>query len=944
MPKSLVIVESPAKAKTIKKYLGNDFEVKSSMGHIKDLPIKELGVDVKNNFEPKYEVIKGKLSILKEIKKASEQAENIYLAPDPDREGEAIAWHIAEEIKSKNKNINRAIFYEITKNAVQNAIKNPQKLDENLYLAQKARRILDRLVGYKISPILCRTLNWRLSAGRVQSVAVRLICEREQQIKNFIPEEYWSIIARLEGGNPPQFEASLFKIDGKKLEIKNEAGAATIVQDLRGANFVVQNVEKKERRRYPTPPFITSTMQQEAARKINFNSKKTMQIAQGLYEGVKIGEEGLVGLITYMRTDSTRISNDAINEVRQFIKHAFGENYIPESPVFYKTKGKVQDAHEAIRPTSMNNTPDKIKKFLTPDQFKLYSIIWNRFVASQMNSAVYDQTTIDISAKDKYLFRATGSILKFDGFLKVYEEGIDETPEKDESEIIGSIPKLSEGENLKLLELKSNQHFTQPPARFSEPTLIKELESKGIGRPSTYATIVSTILEKDYVAKEKGRLIPTNLGMLVTDLLIKSFPEVLDVEFTAQMEDQLDKIAEGATNWVAVLQEFYKNFEGRLQESAVKMAEAAETNEVCDKCGAKMVIKSGRSGLFLACSAYPDCRNTKPLENGMGENEIIPEKDAVCDKCGAKMIIKGGRNGLFLACSAYPECRNTKPLEEGKSEEEQIPEQDSVCEKCGGKMVVKSGRKGRFLACSNYPDCKNTKPLNNHQIANLPPLVNKIEEYCKKCGAKMVIKSGRNGLFLACSAYPECRNTKPFKNGLVEEETISEQETICDKCGGKMVVKSGRKGRFLACSNYPDCKNTKPLNNHQMPNLPQLVNEINVFCNKCGAKMVVKMSRNGRFLACPNYPKCKNSKPLVVGVKCPNADCDGQIVEVFPKNGKMHYRCTNFPKCRIKLWNMPLNKACPKCKSPFLVVANELVKCINKTCDFKGELKDFIGR
>jgi DNA topoisomerase-1 len=441
----------------------------------------------------------------------------------------------------------------------------------------------------------------------------------------------------------------------------------------------------------------------------------------------------------------------------------------------------------------MSHTPDKIKNFLSSEQFKLYTLVWNRFVASQMNSAIYDQTTIDISAKGKYLFRATGSVLKFDGFLKIYEEGIDETPEKDESEITGNMPELSQGEQLKLLELKPNQHFTQPPARFSEPTLIKELESKGIGRPSTYATIVSTILEKDYVAKEKGRLAPTNLGILVTDLLIKSFPEVLDVEFTAQMEDQLDKIAEGTTDWITVLQEFYKSFEDRLKESAVKMAEAAETNEVCDKCGAKMVIKSGRSGLFLACSKYPNCRNTKPLENGMGEDETIPEQDA-----------------------------------------------------------------------------------------------------------------------------------------------------ICEKCGGKMVVKSGRRGRFLACSNYPNCKNTKPLNNHQMPNLPPIVNEINEICNKCGAKMVVKMSRNGRFLACPNYPKCKNSKPLIVGVKCPNADCDGQIVEVFPKNGKMHYRCTNFPKCRIKLWNMPLNKACPTCRNPFLVVANNMVKCVNKSCDFITELKEFI--
>jgi len=793
MSKSLVIVESPAKAKTIKKYLGNDFEVKSSKGHIKDLPVKELGVDIKNNFEPKYEIIKGKSSILKEIKKASEQAESIYLAPDPDREGEAIAWHIAEEIKSKNKNIHRAVFNEITKNAVQNAIKNPQKLDENLYLAQKARRILDRLVGYKISPILWKKVRKGLSAGRVQSVAVRLICEREQQIKSFIPLEYWSIVAQLEGKNPPRFEAALFKIDGKKFEIKNEAEASAIVQDLRGTNFIVQNVEKKERKRNPTPPFITSTLQQEAARKVNFPSNRTMRIAQGLYEGVEIGEEGPVGLITYMRTDSMRISNEAINEVRHFIQKFFGNNYLPESPIFYKTKGKIQDAHEAIRPTSMSHTPDRVKKFLTPDQFKLYTLIWNRFVASQMNGAIYDQTNIDISAKDKYLFRATGSILKFDGFLKVYEEGIDETPEKDESEITGNMPELSQGEQLKLLELKPNQHFTQPPARFSEPTLIKELESKGIGRPSTYATIVSTILEKDYVAKEKGRLAPTNLGMLVTDLLIKSFPEVLDVEFTAQMEDQLDKIAEGSSNWVAVLEEFYKKFEGRLKESLVKMTEAAETDEVCDKCG-------------------------------------------------AKMIIKGGRNGLFLACSAYPECRNTKPFENGLIKEETIPEADAICEKCGGKMVIKSGRKGRFLACSNYPECRNTKPFNNHQISNLPPLVN----------------------------------------------------------------------------------------------------EINEFCNKCGAKMVVKVSRNGRFLACPNFPKCKNSRPLVVGVKCPNADCDGQIVEVFPKSGKMHYRCTNFPKCRIKLWNMPLNQPCPKCNSPFLVVANNLAKCINKSCDFTTELKEFI--
>jgi DNA topoisomerase-1 len=715
MAKNLVIVESPAKAKTLQKYLGRDFQVKASVGHVMDLPKSKLGVDIEHDFAPEYQVIHGKKKIIAELKAAAKGKENIFLAPDPDREGEAIAWHIAESLGKDHKNIRRVLFNEITKRAVTEAIQRPRDLDRSLYEAQQTRRILDRLVGYQISPLLWKKVRRGLSAGRVQSVAVRIICEREREIQAFEAKEYWSITARLEGQVPPPFKARLFKVGDQKLDpekfrIENDASAQAIVDRVRVADWVVSKVERKERRRFPTPPFITSRLQQEASRKLGFAPSRTMRIAQRLYEGIELGEQGAVGLITYMRTDSTRISPEALGQVREFIGSRYGQDYLPEKAVAYPSKKGAQDAHEAIRPTSMENPPEQLASFLSKEELALYTLIWNRFVASQMVPAVFDQTSVDITAADT-LFRATGQIMKFDGFIRVYTEGRDEErrdeDEDDESE--RRLPVLVEGERLKLHELTPEQHFTQPPPRFTQATLIKELEEKGIGRPSTYATIMTTILSKEYVVEDKSkRLRPSELGFLVTDLLVDAFPDILNVEFTAGMEDELDKIEEGQEPWVSALRRFYTPFARDLEHAEERMRDVKRTGQPtdirCEACGANMAIKWGRSGEFLACPNYPECKSTKNFSRDadgtihVAEVEVVDEK---CENCGRPMQIRFGRFGKFLGCTGYPECKTVRsvvrPVPTGVA-----------CPDCReGEIMEKRSRNGKiFYSCGRYPNCK----------------------------------------------------------------------------------------------------------------------------------------------------------------------------------------------------------------------------------------------
>ena len=712
MAKHLVIVESPAKAKTLGKYLGRDYQVKASIGHVVDLPKSKLGVDIENDFETEYTVIHGKNAILNEIKQAAKDKDTIYLAPDPDREGEAIAWHIAQKLgHPKRKNVRRVLFNEITKKAVLDALQHPRDLDQNLFEAQQARRVLDRLVGYRLSPLLWEKVRRGLSAGRVQSVAVRIIVEREREITAFVPEEYWTVEARLEAGQPPLFTARLAEVDGQKVEkqlkLDTRERVDEILRGLDGATWTVAKIEKKERRRHPTPPFITSRLQQEASRKLGFQPSRTMRIAQRLYEGVELGEEGAVGLITYMRTDSTRISGEAIAAVRDYIPQRFGPEYLPAEPNVYRSKKDAQDAHEAIRPTSMEWDPEKVGPHLEREELALYTLVWNRFVASQMASAVYDATSVDIEAAT-CRFRATGQVLKFDGFIRVYTEGQDDRTPADDEDAEGQLPPLTEGEVVQLHELVPEQHFTQPPPRFTQATLIKELEEKGIGRPSTYASIMGTILNKEYVVEdEQKRLRPTELGGLVTDLLVESFPDVLNVEFTAGMEDDLDLIEEGKEPYVAAMRRFWTPFAKDLERAKVEMRdvkrEERPTDLVCERCGKPMVIKWGRRGEFLACSGYPECRSTTNFtrdENGKIRPAEPEVTDEMCEKCGRPMQVRFGRFGKFLGCSGYPECKNVQPLFK--------PVPTGIkCFVCGqGELHERRSRRGNtFYSCNRYPDC-----------------------------------------------------------------------------------------------------------------------------------------------------------------------------------------------------------------------------------------------
>jgi len=805
LTKGLVIVESPAKAKTIQKYLGKGFTVEASLGHVKDLPKSTLGVDVDNDFETEYVVIPGKEKVVARLKKLALGMDTIYLAPDPDREGEAIAAHLAEELgesngkkkKKKKKGdepdrIRRVTFNEITQRAVREAFEHPRDIDQNLVDAQQARRVLDRLVGYQVSPLLWDKVRRGLSAGRVQTVALRLIVEREREIKAFEKKEYWTIDATL--SKPPAFDARFLGKGEEKIEVTNGEDAEKIRAALEKADWVVRTVDRKERRRNATPPFTTSKLQQDSSRKLRFSVKRTMMIAQRLYEGVELGEEGLIGLITYMRTDSVRVSNEALAEVREYIKSQYGDQYLPEAANVYKEKKAAQAAHEAIRPTSVLRHPDQVKQYLKEDEYKVYKLIWQRFVASQIMPAVFDQTTVDIDAKsgaETFWFRVTGSVLKFDGFLKVYEESKEGKDEEDE-ELKHKLPPLDPGQVLTLKALKPEQHFTEPPPRYNEASLVKELEERGIGRPSTYSAILSTIQERQYVQKLGGKFTPTEIGLVVTDLLVENFADIFDVQYTARLEEELDEIEEGKEKWTDALADFYKKFEKDLRYAAKHMENIKRmekpTDEKCERCGSPLVIKWGKHGSFYACSSYDkedpnSCTFTK-------ENPInLPDLDSAdvqettqeeyCENCGRVMVLKRGRFGQFMACTGYPDCKTTRRLDQGKKVPD-IP-LDELCPKCGRNMMIRHGRYGEFTTCSGYPECKYVK---QNFIGVKCPL-------CKE--GELVEKRARKGnTFYGCGNYPECKFTSAYK-------PIAEK---CPTCGSEYLVEKFLKsGPVIACPN-----------------------------------------------------------------------------------------------------------------------------------------------
>ena len=832
----LVIVESPAKARTVSKMLSRGYSVKASIGHVRDLPEKWLGVDVKNDFAPKYEIPKKKRGIVEEIKEAAEKASAIFLATDPDREGEAISWHLVQAAKLGRMPVKRVEFHEITTEAVTEAFKHPRDINMNLVNAQQARRILDRLVGYKISPLLCQRIRRGLSAGRVQSVALRMVVDREREIQNFVPEEYWSIDAHLEkieGSKAKKdFIATLIGfMDGKKIKIGGQEEAGKLVASLENATYKVAQLKKKQTTRQPAPPFTTSTLQQEGWRKLRLSAKGTMAVAQQLYEGLPIGEEGSVGLITYMRTDSVNVSHSAIDETRDYITKKYGDKFLPQHPRYFHKKAKgAQEAHEAIRPTSIMREPQAIKGYLNKDQFRLYELIWKRMVSSQMSAVLFDTTAADIEATPKkrghqnYLFRATSSTMKFPGFTILYSEGKDETEEEGEK---GPLPELTKDELLKLLELAPEQHFTQPPNRYTQATLVKALEERGIGRPSTYATTLSTIRDRDYVILDGGRFCPTELGFLVNDMLNEHFPDIVNLGFTAQMEEGLDQIAQGEQEWVSFLGDFYKPFEETLQiakEQLVKIPDEP-TDEICPNCGKPMVIKTGRFGKFIACTGYPQCKTTKPVEETQTSAEPT---DKICPNCGKPMVIKTGRFGKFTACTGYPQCKTTKPIKEVQTSAEPT---DETCPKCGKPMVVRAGRYGKFVACSNYPRCKTTKHIKETQTPDEPT-----DETCPKCGKPMVIKTGRYGKFIACSSYPKCKTSRPvsIKVG-----------AACPQCGGELVERRNRKKQtFYGCSGYPKCDFT--LSDRPLPQP----------CPECGGLLTM---RGEKMVKCH---KCKFSGML----------------------------------------------------------------------------------
>jgi DNA topoisomerase I len=917
-------VESPAKAKTINKYLGKQFVVKASLGHIKDLPKRDLAVDIAHGFEPHYEVIEGKRKLITELKQTAKQVQDIYLAADPDREGEAICYHLQEELGGgKNApRIFRVMFNEITKKAVEKAFEKPSQVNVNLVDAQQARRVLDRLVGYKISPLLWDKVRRGLSAGRVQTVALRLIVEREREVRAFVPKEYWTLDADLHAKKPPILGARLIRIGDQNAEIPSQQSSGEIVAALEGAAYVVKSVATREKKRNPVAPFITSTLQQESSRKLRFSVKRTMMLAQRLYEGVEVGKEGAVGLITYMRTDSTRISDDAIADVRRYIGDRYGKPYLPETPNVYKSKKDAQDAHEAIRPTSMEHTPELVEQFLPEDEMKLYRLIWNRFVACQTTPAVFDQTTIDVSANGsngvEYVFRATGSVEKFDGFLKIYKEGKDEVDE-DEEEMKHKLPAVVEGEHLRLKALLPEQHFTEPPPRYNEATLVKRLEADGVGRPSTYASILSTIQEREYVKKEGGRFIPSELGMVVTDLLLESFDNIFEVKYTARMEEELDEIEDGKLDWRVAMAEFYDRFEKDLKHAEEHMTDIKRmekpTDLTCERCGRPLVIKWGKHGSFAACTGYPDFppRNAEADLEKL-QKEIAARQDrmhAEIEKQVAKLNERHGAGTILLG--------ENDRIVFGPNFANATRTVDTTL-----KSLAKS------IAARRVKD----RDAMQERLAKIRKRYSRFDDFydvsLKENGDKLELVWVRKENF--------CTYTRELTVDLpdVDKVDLTEQgeEEYCENCGRPMVLKKGRFGTFYACTGYPDCKTTKQIGGKQT----RADRPLDELCPSCGNHLVLKSGRFGEFTACSNYPACKYVKQNTIGVKCPECS-EGEVVERRSRKGKTFYGCNRYPECKFVAWGKPVQEKCPECGSSYMIEkflkAGPIWQCPNEECKHK---------
>lgn len=993
----LVIVESPAKAKTIEKYLGPGHTVKASMGHIRDLPERELGVDLENDFLPVYHVLPNRAKLIAELRKLADKSDMIYLATDLDREGEAIAWHLARALELPPEKTRRVVFNEITKSAVTEAFEHPRQLDDNKVNAQQARRILDRIVGYQLSPLLWSKIARGLSAGRVQSVAVRVIVEREAEIRDFVPTESWRITGHftpqleqarslqsdwqefLQGGEDPDagrtlkersewlgrhgsFEAELVKIDGKNFQgeaqdqaIKLATELGFVVEEIEehgwdeyahldlktidvagstrtdAARFTVANIQKKKTFGKPPPPFATASLQQAASSQLRLAATHTMRIAQQLYEGVELGAEGSAGLITYMRTDSANLSKEAVNSVRQFISGKYGDEYLPQKPAVYRKKGRTQEAHEAIRPTNPNRTPQQIKAFLSPEQLKLYDLIWKRFVACQMNPSRWDSTTVSVEAETSMgtaTFRASGRILLFDGYLKL--TGLSSASGEQ------MLPEMAEADQVMPLEIDPEQHFTSPPPRFSEASLVKTLEAEGIGRPSTYAPIIQTIQDRGYVEQIDRRFYATDKGQIVTEKLTAHFPTVMDIKFTSHMEDELDKIEEDHLDWVHVLREFYDPFKAALDAAQEQMepVRAEPSDYTCEDCGKPMVYRWARTGRFLSCSGYPDC--TKAHNVDRDGKPIIPKvTDHPCEACEKPMILRQSRHGFFLGCSGYPECTHTIPCFPDGVPFKRVTEKEleQPCESCGqGTMKVRRRGWRAFLGCDQYPKCKTTKPLPDgvrlEKQAAPPPEQAGFD--CERCGRAMVVRRGKRGKFIACSGFPRCRNTKPIdkleklranppaaaspdkkaartpikagkndaiartsddqepppgyawtRTGKPTVEAWPEDKLYCPLCGSEMNLKAGRWGPFYSCSGYPSCKFTANLRGAAKKRAEQLMPApppkpkpvpTDIKCEECGEIMLVRKGRSGEFLGCSGFPKCRATMPLPPGFEVPESD------------------------------------------------------------------------
>jgi DNA topoisomerase-1 len=813
----LVIVESPKKAKSISKFLGSSYVVKASMGHVRDLPKRKLGLDVTQGYKPSYEIVPTKKDTIGDLKRTAARAGLVYLATDPDREGEAIAWHLQQALDLADDRIRRVSFHEITERAVKDAFGRSGPINMEMVNAQQARRFLDRFVGYQISPLLWKKVGARnLSAGRVQSVAVRLICDREKEIRAFVTSEYWKIAATLSPAgatdDSQNFTAALSEYRGAKFEAKTEAEAHAVRDALQTASYLVSKVDETEKLDKADAPFKTSTLQQQAAIRLRFPGKKTMRVAQELYEGIDVDGSGPIGLITYMRTDSLRVSDEAMSAVRDRIKTEFGERYLPSKPIRYAAGKMAQEAHEAVRPTDLALTPERIKGALSHDQFRLYQLIYSRFVASQMAPAVFMVTDVAITAGDG-LFKAQGRVQKFDGHRRVWSHH-----GKQEDALL---PALSAGQKLDLRKLDATQHFTQPPPRYSEATLIKALEKEAIGRPSTYAPIIQTIQDRGYVENRERRFHATDLGLAVTDLLVEQFPKILDLKFTAHMEDKLDDIASAKADMVKVLDEFYYPFQEELKVAETHTERVQiPTGETCHVCGAPMVLKFGKTGQFLGCSKYPECKATRPL-GGQPRAEAVASEHT-CPKCGKSLLIRKNKRGeQFLSCSGFPECKESFNIDpEGKPVPSAV-ETEHKCEKCGKPMILRQGARGAFLGCTGYPKCRNALPVDD-QGRPVPPV--KVEVTCSKCGGAMAVRRGRRGPFLGCTNYPKCRGTAPVPDDL--KEKLAEQatpaapaastdlksiavEATCEQCGGPMLVRRSRRGFFLGCAKYPACKGTR---------------------------------------------------------------------------------------------------------------------------------------